>query len=130
MTLKLMVPNRVLVDEEAQKVSAEAVNGSFAMLPRHIDFATVLVPGILSFVAADGREVFLAVDEAVLVKCGDQVSVSAVDAVRGEDLETLDRTVREQFLARDERERKSRAVLSRLETTVARRFMEMAKNAG
>jgi F-type H+-transporting ATPase subunit epsilon len=130
MTLRLMVPHWSLVDEEARKVSAEAQNGSFTILPRHIDFVTALVPGILSFVAGDGREVFLAVDEAVLVKCGAQVSVSAVDAVRGESLETLRRTLQEQFLARDERERRSRTVLTRLETTVARRFVEMTRNAG
>ena len=89
-----------------------------------------LVPGILSFVDAQGNEAFLAVDEAVLVKCGEQVSVSAADAVRSRSLETLHRTLRKQFLARDGRERRSRTVLSRLETTVARRFMEMTKNAG
>jgi F-type H+-transporting ATPase subunit epsilon len=130
MNLKIAVPKRVLVDEEAQKVAAEAANGSFVILPRHIDFVTVLVPGILSYVSGDGRESFMAVDEAILVKCGDQVSVSAMDAVKSESLETLHRTLQEQFLARDERERKSRTVLTRLETTVARRFMEMTKYAG
>ena len=129
MTLRVMVPERVIVEETARKISAEAADGSFTMLPRHIDFVTALVPGILSFVGADGTESFLAVDEAVLVKCGDQVSVSAFDAVLGERLETLHRTVQERFLQRDERERRSRTALSRLETTLARRFLEVTRSA-
>ena len=129
MTLKIMVPNRILVDQEARKVSAEAQNGSFTILPRHIDSVAALVPGILSFTAEDGKEVFLAVDEGLLVKCAEDVAVATADAVQGENLETLHRALREQFLGRDERRRRSRTVLSRLETTLARRFMEMTKNA-
>lgn len=129
MTLKIMVPNRILVDQEARKVSAEAQNGNFTILPRHIDSVAALVPGILSFTAEDGKEVFLAVDEGLLVKCAEDVAVATADAVQGENLETLHRALREQFLGRDERRRRSRTVLSRLETTLARRFMEMTKNA-
>jgi F-type H+-transporting ATPase subunit epsilon len=36
--LKVLLPSRVLLDEEVQKVVAEAANGSFGMLPRHVDF--------------------------------------------------------------------------------------------
>ena len=47
---------------------AEADNGSFCLLPRHIDFATALAPGLLSFEEPGGAESFLAVDSGVLVK--------------------------------------------------------------
>ncbi len=36
-----------------------------------------LVPGIISYVTTDGEERFLALDEGVLIKQGDQVYVSA-----------------------------------------------------
>jgi len=68
MNLKVLLPTEVLIDEEVRKVTAEAENGFFCLLPRHIDFATALIPGLLSFEDSEGRETFVAVDEGVLVK--------------------------------------------------------------
>ena len=129
MRLKVMTPIRIVLDEPAEKITAEARNGSFCLLPRHIDFLAALVPGILFFENRDGREVFLAMDGGVLVKCGDEVSVSTRTAVKGRDLESLRQTLDQEMLQQDERERKTRTVLARLETNFARRFMEMEKNA-
>ena len=50
MNLKVLLPTRVLIEEEVAKVTAEAENGSFTLLPRHIDFVTFLPPGLLSYV--------------------------------------------------------------------------------
>jgi F-type H+-transporting ATPase subunit epsilon len=129
MWLKVMTPIRIVVDEPAAKITAEASNGSFCLLPRHIDFLATLVPGILFFENRDGQEVFLAVDGGVLVKCGDEVSVSTRTAVQGRDLESLRRTLDEEMIQQEEREQKTRTVLARLETSFARRFMEMEKYA-
>ena len=78
MRLKIALPTRLVYDGEVRKVSGEAANGSFTMLPRHIDFATALVPGILFFDVAgeEPEEVFFAVDEGILIKCGSEVLVS------------------------------------------------------
>ena len=70
MKLKVVLPSGVLLDQEVVKVVAEAENGSFCLLPRHVDFVAALVPGILAFTPAQGDEAFLATDEGVLVKCG------------------------------------------------------------
>ena len=42
MHLKVLLPTRVLVDEAVSKVVAEAENGSFGLLPRHVDFVAAL----------------------------------------------------------------------------------------
>lgn len=126
--LKVMLPTRVLVEEEAASVTAEGENGSFSLLPRHIDFVSALVPSILSFRDGEGKEVFLAVDEGVLVKCGSEVWVSVRDGVRGPDLGGLRRTVEERFRALDDLERKSRQAVSRMEADFVRRFLELGEN--
>jgi F-type H+-transporting ATPase subunit epsilon len=125
MNLKVLLPTEVLVDEDAAKVTAEAHNGSFCLLPRHVDFVAALVPGLLSFQSPGGREQFLAVDEGVLVKCGDEVLVSTRRAVRGGDLGTLRETVDAEFSVVDEREKAARASAARLEADLVRRFMEL-----
>jgi len=125
MNLKVLLPTKVLVDEDATKVTAEAADGSFSLLPRHIDFVSALVPGLLSFERPGGQEEFLAVDEGVLVKCGDAVLVSTRRAVRGADLGSLQETVDAQFSVLDEKEKQARAASARLEADLVRRFMEL-----
>ena len=125
MHLTISLPTERLVDEEISKITAEARNGSFCLLPRHIDFVATLTPGVLSFIDAGGREVFAAVDGGVLVKTGEDVRVSTAGGVRDTDLGRLQSLVEEQFLALDEAERKARTALARLEAGTVRRFMEM-----
>jgi len=124
MTLKILLPERVVLHETVDKVVAEGANGSFGLLPRHIDFVSPLVPGILTY-TQDEEEAVVAVDEGVLVKCGDEVLVSVRDAVIGPDLESLEETVRTQFEERREEEKTLHSALAKLEAEVVRRFTEL-----
>jgi F-type H+-transporting ATPase subunit epsilon len=128
MHLKVLLPTEVLVDTAVTKVVAEAENGAFCLLPRHIDFVTALVPGLLAFTVADGQETFLAVDEGILVKCGAEVLVSTRQAVQGTDLGTLRQTITAQYQVLDEHEQLARAAVTKLEVALARRFMELQKH--
>lgn len=125
MHLKLLLPTEVLVDEEVKKVIAEAENGHFCLLPRHVDFVASLAPGILSFVSADGVERLVAVDQGMLVKCGASVMVSTFNGVRGTDLRRLRSAVEESFQQLDEHERRARTALARLEASALRRFVAL-----
>jgi len=128
MRLKVLLPTEVLVDEDAGKVIVEAGNGSFCLLPRHIDFVAALVPGLLSFESAQGREEFLAVDEGILVKCGPEVLISTRNAVRGPDLGKLRETVEKQFRVLDDRQKKVRAAEAKLESNLVRKFIELGEH--
>lgn len=125
MKLKVLLPTEVFLEEEVSKVSAEAENGSFCLLPRHIDFVTALVPGLFSYVTKAGREIFLAVDAGILVKCGPEVLVSTRRAVRGPELGDLKDTVRREFRTLDEREEQTRTVMAKLEAGFVRRFIKL-----
>ena len=82
-----------------------------------------MVPGIFSFTSGEGEE-FLAIDEGILVKCASTVTVSTRKAIRSRDLGMLKRTVREEFRALDEREKKTRTILAKLEADFARSVFE------
>ncbi len=127
MKLKVLLPTNIFLEEEVTKVIAEAENGSFCLLPRHIDFVTALVPGILSFESAQGKEEFLAVDEGILVKCGLRILVSTRNASRGADLKVLQQTVEKEFQVLDDREKKTRSALAKLEANIVRQFVELGK---
>jgi F-type H+-transporting ATPase subunit epsilon len=131
MNLKVLLPTEILLDEEVRKVTAEAGNGSFCLLPKHVDFVAALVPGLLSFeTEKEGEEVFLAVTEGVLVKSGQEVLVSVRNAVRGGDLGEMRRIVKEKFMVLDEKEKTARTAMARIEAGFVRRFLEVQKRGG
>lgn len=124
MTLKILLPRMVLLEEKVRKVRGEGREGSFCLLPRHIDFITALVPGILSYETEEGEERFMAVDEGIVVKKDRQVFVSIRDAVGKGKLGSLEQAVTEHFRKHDERERKAQSILAKLEADFVRRFLE------
>ncbi len=119
MRLKVILPMRIFLDQEVTKVIAEAANGSFCLLPKHIDFVAALVAGIISFESESGVE-YLAVDEGILVKRASEVRVSTRRAVRSKDLGLLKPIVKQQFRTLDEKERKTRSILAKLEADFAK----------
>lgn len=127
MLLKIILPTKILLEQHAIKITAEAENGSFTLLPRHVDFVAILVPSLLSLVSPDGKEQFFAVDEGILVKKGDKVTVSTQHAVKGEDLGMLRQTIAQQFQILSEREQTARSVLINLEVSTIRRFIELGE---
>ena len=127
MKLKVLLPIEILVDQEVTKVIAEAENGSFCLLPRHIDFVAALPPGILIFESAEGHEEFIAVDEGTLVKVGREVLVSTRNAVRSSELGTLKQIVEQEFRVLDDREKMAHSASAKLEADLVRRFIELGE---
>jgi F-type H+-transporting ATPase subunit epsilon len=123
-----MLPSHIFLDENADKVIAEAENGQFCLLPRHADFTAVLVPGILAYWDPQGAERWVAVDEGILVKYGPEVRVATRQAVMGRNREDLRQTVDDVFRRLDEQEKKTRTALARMEAEFARRIWELGKD--
>jgi len=95
------------------------------MLPRHGDFVTELVPGILVCATEEGDERFVAIDAGTLVKCGAHVRVAVQSAIEGRDLSWLRERVDTEFRRQDETERDARAALARLEAAMVQRFRQL-----
>jgi F-type H+-transporting ATPase subunit epsilon len=125
MRLKVLLPQEILIDQDVTQVIAEAPNGSFCLLPRHVDFLAALVPGIFSYWTPDGKEQFLAVDQGILVKCGSEVMVSTRNATPGSELGTLEQMVEKKFQIIEDQEEAARLAFSKLEVGFIRRIMEL-----
>jgi F-type H+-transporting ATPase subunit epsilon len=123
MNLKILLPFRVFAQEAGVlRIVAETPSGSFGMLPHRLDCAAALAPGILTYETAAGDEVFVAIDEGVLVKTGAEVLVSVRRAMTGAGLSQLRQAVEEEFVALDEQERIVRSAMAKLEAGFLRRF--------
>ena len=125
MLLKILLPAEVLMTQEVKKIVAEAENGSFCLMPNHIDFVATLAPGIFTYMPAEGGQELMAMDVGTLVKKGSNVLVSTRNAVRASDLGKLKQVVVEQYDALDEREKMVRSASARLEASMIRRFVEL-----
>ncbi|MDX9802018.1 MAG: F0F1 ATP synthase subunit epsilon, partial [Spirochaetia bacterium] len=77
----IMTPNRVIDKLDAVKVSAIGLEGSFSILPGHVDLLSVLVRCIVTASGENGSTSVYAADGGVLVKQDDQVMISTPMAV-------------------------------------------------
>jgi len=123
--LKILLPEKTFLKKEVKKIVAEAENGWFCLLPKHVDFTTSLTPGILILTTLEEKDVFLAIDEGILVKYGEKVIISTRNAIEGEDLGELKNRVEEVFIKTDEREKDAQTALSKLEADFVRSFLNL-----
>lgn len=125
MQLKISLPSRVFDQiENVTKVVAETRQGSFGILPHRLDCVAALAPGILTYSTEKGSETYVAVDEGVLAKIGNQVLISVRNAIAGADLGQLHQAVEREFLTLDDQEKRVRAASAELESGMIRRFAE------
>ena len=123
MNLKILLPFGIFAGKTGvSRIVAETREGSFGLLPRRLDCVAALAPGILIYENEAEGEVYVAVDEGVLVKTGVDVLVSVRNAIGGTDLDKLHEAVEREFLNLDEQEKSVRSVLAKLESGFIRRF--------
>ena len=68
MMLKILLPAEVMLTQEVKKIIAEAENGSFCLMPNHIDFVATLAPGIFTYEPAGGGQELLAMDVGMTIR--------------------------------------------------------------
>ena len=125
MNLKVLLPFGIFAEKTGvSRIVAETREGSFGLLPHRLDCAAALAPGILIYEIAMEGEVYLAVDEGVLVKSGLDVVVSVRKAIGGTDLGQLREAVDREFLTLNEQERTVRSTMAKMESGFIRRLSE------
>ena len=121
----MLLPYQIFADKQGvRRIVAQTLQGSLGLLPHRLDCTAALAPGILIYETDTEGEVYLAVDQGVLVKAGPDVLVSVRNAIGGTDLEKLHDAVQREFLDLDEQEKNVRSVLAKMESGFIRRFME------
>jgi F-type H+-transporting ATPase subunit epsilon len=123
MHLKVLLPFGVLADKVGvARIVAQTREGCFGLLPRRLDCVAALVPGILVYQCDAQPEAYVAVDEGVLVKTGEEVLISVRRAVAGGELGQLRAAVAREFLELDAQERGLRSSLVKIESNLISRL--------
>ena len=125
MHLKILLPFGTWADKTGvSRIVAETREGSFGLLPHRLDCVAALAPGILIYQQEAESEVYVAVDEGVLVKTGLDVLVSVRNAIGGTDLSELHAAVEREFVNVNQREKNVRSVTAIMESDLIRRLAE------
>jgi F-type H+-transporting ATPase subunit epsilon len=125
MNLKILLPFGVFAEKSGvARIVAETRQGALGFLPHRLDCVAALAPGILTYEDNAEGEVYVAIDEGVLVKTGLDVLVSVRNAIGGTDLGRLRAAVEREFLNVNERERDVRLAMAKMETGFLRRLAE------
>ena len=125
MNLKILLPSQIFAEKAGvSRIVAETHEGSFGLLPHRLDCVAALAPGILTYENEAEGEVFVAVDEGVLVKTGLDVVVSVRNAIGGTDLGQLHEAVEREFVRGNEQEQSVRSVMATMESDFIRRIAE------
>jgi F-type H+-transporting ATPase subunit epsilon len=132
MRLRIVTPLEVVVDEDGVlAVRAEDSSGGFGVLPGHADFLTSLTPSVVSWKRADASRRYCAVRRGVFsVRGGREVAIATREAVVGDDLATLDRTVLARFQADLDVERSEHVDTARLQLSAIRQIMRHLRPDG
>ena len=126
MNLKVLLPFQIFAEKSGvSRIVAETREGSFGLLPHRLDCVAALAPGILTYETEADGEVFVAVDEGVLIKAGSDVLVSVRRALGGTDLSQLRAGIEREFLTLDKNEQSVRAAVAKMEAGFLRRFASL-----
>lgn len=117
MNLKVLLPFKIFSEiKNVKRIVAETAEGSFGLLPHRLDCVAALTPGIFSYeTEAEGIH-YLALDEGLLIKAGQDVHVSVRNAFGGTDLGKLHELVEKEFINITEKERDVRTAMAKLES--------------
>ena len=121
MKLSIVTPLSVVVETEIDSLRAEDSSGSFGILPGHAPFLTALAISVVSWKTGE-TEHFCAVRGGVVTVDGD-VAIAAREAVRGDDLATLDAVVLAEFRAEADAERVDRTAATTLQLNAIRQMV-------
>jgi F-type H+-transporting ATPase subunit epsilon len=126
MHLQVLLPSKIFGSfQQVQSIVLETPEGAFGLLPKRRDCVASLEPGILTYTVQGQEARYLAVDAGVVIKSGQQVSVSVRNAYAGKDLAHLKQLVQSEFVTLDEQDREVRDVLARLESGFMRGFKSL-----
>lgn len=115
MHLKILLPFRVFEDvENVKSVIMETSEGAYGLLPQRLDCVAALVPGILIYTTT--REQYIAIDEGLMIKAGNEIFISVRNAVHGASLEALHQSVQTAFMKLDESEKDMRSSMAKMES--------------
>ena len=129
LNLKISTPIGIALDTQTTQVDFEAIDGFFTLLPRHVDMVSALKSGILSYKVGDKKS-YVACHKGVLVKKGEDISVSTKLAILGSDLKELQQKIAVDFKEMEQERKEVNLAMAKLELGLAKGILSLKQDGG
>ncbi|OGL52833.1 MAG: ATP synthase F1 subunit epsilon [Candidatus Schekmanbacteria bacterium RIFCSPLOWO2_12_FULL_38_15] len=85
--LEIVTPDRLLVSEKAEDITAPGFGGEFGVLPGHTSFLATLNPGEISYKSVSGNRKYLSISWGYVEVRPEKVIILANTAERSEEID-------------------------------------------
>ena len=86
MTIRVVTPDKLVFDGEAERVFARGIDGDFAVLYNHIPVMTPIGVGELR-IEMNGESSYVAIDSGIFEISNNHINVLSNDAMMAEDID-------------------------------------------
>ncbi|MDR1494762.1 MAG: hypothetical protein LBI29_01855 [Rickettsiales bacterium] len=83
LNLRIYTPQKLFLEETIIKIKVSEKGCNYTILPRHIDYLSSFSRSTISFRKLSGEEIFVWLNQGILVKCGREIQISVFSAVNG-----------------------------------------------
>jgi F-type H+-transporting ATPase subunit epsilon len=87
MNVRVVTPDKLVYEGEAQRVSARAIDGDLAIMKNHAPIMTPLGVGELKILGTDGKTLYFAIDSGIMEVAKNQVNILSRDAVMADEID-------------------------------------------
>ncbi len=122
MQLTVCSPLGTVLETKVLKVTFETLNGFYTLMPKHVDFVAAMKPNIVRYTDENNDESYVACHRGIVVKKGQNVTMSVQNAVISKSLDTLSLVIRNDFKENEERRKELNLAMARLELGLVRGF--------
>lgn len=129
MDLTVYSPLGTVLKTKIKKVTFETLNGYYTLMPKHIDFVSAMNANIVRYTTVENEEKFVACHQGIVVKKGNDVTISVQKAVKSDTLDELQKTILIDFKESEEQRKELNTAMARLEVGLVRGFTQL-KEAG
>jgi len=127
MKLTIFTPIGIVLQSKISKITAETMNGYYTLLPRHVDMAASIDTNIITYITEDKQERYVACHRGIIVKKGENVTITVQNAVVGENLDDLIKVIKFDFKQNEELRKELNTAMARLEMGVIRGLEKLHK---
>ena len=107
------------------KVTFETLNGFYTLMPKHVDFVAAMNPNIVRYTDENNTESYVACHRGIVVKKGQNVTMSVQNAMLSQSLENLTGVIQNDFKENEERRKELNLAMARLELSLVRGFSKL-----
>ena len=129
MKFVICTPLGSVLQTDIVKVTLETLDGYHTFLPRHVDYVSTMGPNIITYTTANNEQKYASCHHGIVVKKGDEVTVTAQNAVLGDSLDELEDVINHEFKQTEEQRKELNTAMARLELGLVRGFGRLNKES-